>query len=51
MTPRAVAGLLLATARNDNIVFPFFSLHAIWHVVGAFGFMALWVFNDIRFRK
>ena len=46
-----VAGLLLATARNDNIVFPFFSLHAIWHVVGAFGFMALWAFNDIRFRK
>lgn len=45
-----VVGLLLATARSDNVVMPFFSLHAIWHVVGAFGFVSLWAFNDLRFR-
>lgn len=45
------AGLGLATARNDAIVFPFLSFHALWHVVGAFGFIALWAFNDVRFRR
>jgi hypothetical protein len=45
-----LCGLLLATAKNDTIVFPFLSLHALWHVVGAFGFIALWAFNDVRFR-
>lgn len=42
-------GLLLATARNDRVVYPFFSLHAIWHLVAAFGFVALWAFNHARF--
>lgn len=45
-----LAGLLMATAKNDTIVFPFLSLHALWHVTGAFGFIALWAFNDVRFR-
>lgn len=44
-------GLALATARQDKIVYPFLSLHALWHLVGAFGFIALWAFNDVRFRK
>lgn len=43
-------GLALATAKSDRILYPFLSLHALWHVVGAFGFMTLWVFNDVRFR-
>lgn len=43
-------GLLLATAKSDKIVFPFLSLHAIWHVVGGFGFLTLWAFNDVRWR-
>ena len=51
VTAMFVIGLLLATGKNDNIVYPFLSLHAIWHVVGAFGFIALWAFNDVRFRK
>jgi hypothetical protein len=46
-----LAGLALATAKNDTILFPFLSLHALWHIVGAFGFIALWAFNDLRFRK
>ena len=45
-----VCGLGLATAKNDVIVFPFIPMHALWHVVGAFGFIALWAFNDARFR-
>ena len=45
-----LAGLLMATAKNDTIIFPFLSLHALWHVTGAFGFIALWAFNDVRFR-
>ncbi|MBI1339099.1 hypothetical protein GC169_02650 [bacterium] len=46
-----LVGLGLASASNDEIVFPFLSLHALWHVVGAFGFIALWAFNDVRFRE
>lgn len=44
-------GMLLATARNDTIVYPFFSLHALWHLVAAFGFIALWAFNQVRFSR
>lgn len=44
-------GLFLATAKSTVIVQPFIPLHALWHVVGAFGFIALWAFNDVRFRK
>lgn len=51
MTFLFLVGLGLATARNDKILFPFLSLHALWHVVSAFGFMTLWAFNDVRFRK
>jgi len=42
-------GLLLASASNDKILYPFFALHALWHLVGAFGFAVLWAFNDVRF--
>jgi hypothetical protein len=43
------AGFLLATASNEQVVYPFFAMHALWHVVGAFGFVALWAFNHVRF--
>lgn len=46
-----LAGMLLATASNDRIVYPFFALHALWHLVGAFGFVVLWAFNDVRFAE
>lgn len=42
-------GMLLATATNEKVVYPFFSLHALWHLVGAFGFVLLWGFNHVRF--
>ncbi len=44
-----LCGLVLATARNDQIVYPFFSIRALWHLVSAFGFVALWAFNHVRF--
>jgi hypothetical protein len=44
-------GMLLATASNEQIVYPFFAMHALWHVVGAFGFVALWAFNQVRFAE
>jgi hypothetical protein len=50
VTALFLLGLALATARSDRIVYPFLSIHALWHVVGAFGFIALWAFNDVRFR-
>jgi hypothetical protein len=43
------AGLLLASAGNERIVRPFFAMHALWHVVGAFGFVVLWAMNHVRF--
>jgi hypothetical protein len=44
-------GMLLATATNERIIHPFFALHALWHLVGAFGFITLWAFNDVRFAR
>jgi hypothetical protein len=46
-----LCGMLLATARNDEIVYPFFAVHALWHLVGAFGFVAFWAFNHVRFAE
>jgi hypothetical protein len=46
-----LAGLGLATAKNSQIVWPFLPMHALWHIVGAFGFIAVWAFNDVRFRR
>jgi len=37
--------MLLATARNEQIVPPFFAVHALWHVVASCGFVFLWAFN------
>ena len=42
-----LVGMALATASNDKIVYPFFAMHALWHVVGAFGFIFLWAFNHV----
>jgi len=44
-------GMILATASNDQVVYPFFALHALWHLVGAFGFVTFWAFNHVRFGE
>ncbi|MCX7707461.1 MAG: hypothetical protein N2204_05590 [Anaerolineae bacterium] len=46
-----ILGTLLATASNDQVDAVFIAWHALWHLVGACGFMALWAFNHVRFRK
>jgi hypothetical protein len=46
-----VVGLLLATADNQEVVRPVIAFHALWHLVGAFGFLALFVFNHVRFEE
>ena len=42
-------GMLLASASNSMIVYPFVPLHALWHLVSAYGFILLWAFNHQRF--
>ena len=44
-----LVGLGLATAANEQVGGPVLAYHALWHLVGAFGFMAFWVMNHIRF--
>lgn len=43
------SGMLMAIPANTTITYPFFAWHALWHVVGAFGFITLWAFNHARF--
>lgn len=42
-------GMLLASATNATIIYPFLPLHALWHLVSAYGFIMLWAFNHQRF--
>lgn len=42
-------GLGFATQANQRVDFTIVAHHAIWHIVGAYGFIVLWVFNHIRF--
>jgi hypothetical protein len=46
-----VVGAALSTANGDEIVGALVPLHALWHIVGAFGFIALWAFNHKRFGE
>lgn len=43
-----VVGLGLATAEGSVVVGQVGSLHALWHVVGGFGFVFLWAFTQVR---
>jgi hypothetical protein len=49
LTVLFVIGALLATASNQRVDFHILAWHATWHIVGAFGFIALWAFNHMRF--
>jgi hypothetical protein len=46
-----LVGLGLASASNQQIGDTFLAYHALWHIVGAFGFVALWAFNEVRFSS
>lgn len=49
VTATFVAGVALATGSGTRVDFGWLSYHALWHVVGAFGFLQLWAFNLVRF--
>lgn len=42
-------GLGLASAAGDVVHGRWIAYHALWHVVGAFGFLLFWGFNHLRF--
>lgn len=44
-----LCGLFLATAGNSHVSSRIFAWHAVWHLIGAFGFVTLWLFNHVRF--
>lgn len=44
-----LVGVGLATAAGDTLHWRWVSYHALWHVVGAFGFLSLWAMNHVRF--
>lgn len=44
-------GMLLATADGDQIGLRILPWHALWHIVGAFGFVTLFLFNHVRFTE
>jgi hypothetical protein len=43
-----LTGLGLATAEGAVVVGRVGSLHALWHIVGSFGFLFLWAFTHVR---
>lgn len=45
-----LVGLGLATADGDVVAGRVGSLHALWHVLGSFGFLFLWAFTEVRLR-
>lgn len=46
-----VIGAILAAASNHRLDFGILAWHATWHVVGAFRFVFLWAFNEVRFNR
>lgn len=44
------SGMVLATASNREIMWRILPWHAAWHIVGMFGFVTMWLFNDTRFN-
>ncbi len=46
-----VCGVYLASADGHNVSMQIIAEHALWHIVGAFGFMTLWAMNHIRFSE
>ena len=46
-----LCGLVLATGDNDYVTWRIVAWHSVWHLVGAFGFVTLWLFNYVRFNE
>jgi hypothetical protein len=50
VTALFLTGALLATASNQQVDGRIVAYHALWHILGGFGFIVLWVFNYVRFE-
>lgn len=48
VTATFLFGLALATASGSFVTGRVLSFHALWHIVGGFGFILLWAFNHVR---
>lgn len=48
LTAFFLVGALLASASNQRVDYHIYCYHALWHVIGAFGFVVLWAFNNAR---
>lgn len=46
-----LGGAWLASFSIHRVDYTVVSYHALWHLVGAFGFLLLWAFNHVRFHK
>ena len=46
-----LGGAWLASANIHRVDGTVIAYHALWHVVGAFGFVVIWAFNHVRFRR
>ena len=44
-------GMVLASAGNARITWRIFAWHSVWHLLGAFALITLWLFNDVRFYE
>jgi len=44
-------GMILASAANSHVILRVFAWHAMWHIVGAFALVTLWLFNHVRFNE
>lgn len=44
-----LTGLFLAIPRTSLVDYRILAYRSIWHIVGALGFLTLWIFNFIRF--
>lgn len=51
MTGLFAVGLGLATAEGDVVTGRVGAWHALWHVVGGFGFVFLWAFVHVRLSR
>ncbi len=45
-----LVGMVFATAGQAHVESPFHAYHALWHLLSAFGCVAFWAFNHVRFR-
>lgn len=50
LTATFLCGLLLATASNQQLNTQVLAWHSLWHIVGGYGFITLWLYNDLRFN-